>query len=130
MVCEADEPIDQTRLGQVNRLVNVELSNPALALMVTCGKNAPYTTPITAFSWASVRSAAAMSRRRSTSCPGTPVGIEGGVKTIGFTGMEKSVAILPVNIAIACSYCPRNNATFVAAACAASSVVLASATEM
>ena len=49
---------------------------------------------------------------------------------MGLIGMEKSVAILPRSMAMACSYCARNSPTLMASACAASSVVLASATEM
>ncbi len=41
MVSATAGPMDQVRLGPLNRLVNVELWNPPLALMVTCGKNAP-----------------------------------------------------------------------------------------
>ena len=41
-VWEADGPRDQTRLDESKRCLNrSELSNPALALKVTCGKNAP-----------------------------------------------------------------------------------------
>ncbi len=50
-----------------------------------------------------VRSAAAMSGRRSSTCVGTPMGICGNGVVRPFTGMEKSDADLPMSMAMACS---------------------------
>ena len=48
--------------------------------------------PMAALAWAMVRSAAAMSGRRSSYSDGTPTGIGGGAIVMGFTGIEKSEA--------------------------------------
>src|SRR5579871_6336950 len=130
MVCEADGPIDQKRLAMSNKCLRVELSKPPPADRVTWGKNAPYPIPMVALASASVRSAAATSGRRSASCDGTPVGMGGGVYSIGLTGSEKSVAIFPTSIAIACSYCARERPTLMADDCADFSVAWASTTEI
>ena len=86
--------------------------------------------PIGALASAMVRSAAAMSGRRSSSSEGTPTGIGGGATVMGFTGMEKFVAALPTSMAMACSYWARAIPTLVAPACALCSVVSASTTEI
>jgi hypothetical protein len=52
---------------------------------------------------AMVRSAAATSGRRCSSCDGTPNGIGGTGVVRSFTGIEKLDAGLPISIAIACS---------------------------
>ena len=65
-----------------------------------------------------VRSAAAMSGRRCSSCDGTPIGTGGGAVVSALTGMEKSEACLPTRTAIACSYCDRNTSRLVAFDCA------------
>src|SRR5579863_6051092 len=55
-----------------------------------------------------LRSAAAMSGRRSSSCEGSPMGMGGGAKTCALTGMENEDAGLPISMAMACSYCARD----------------------
>ena len=78
-----------------------------------------------AFACAMVRSAAAISGRRWSSCEGTPTGIAGtGVVSI-FTGIEKLEAGLPISVAMACSYKARLVAMPIPAASAFSSVTSA-----
>ena len=71
-------PTDQKRLGQVNQLEIEVFPNPPEALNKMLGKYAAFATPICAFAWATPRSAAAMSGRRSRSSEGMPTGVAGG----------------------------------------------------
>src|SRR5580698_11233212 len=104
-VSAAAGPAAKKRLGQVNQLLIEVLSNPAVAFSVTVGKYAALAMPICAFAWATRRSAAAISGRRSRSWEGTPNGIAGGLVLSGSTGIEKVDAGWPINIARACSNC-------------------------
>ena len=58
---------------------------------------------MSAFASAIVRSAAAMSGRRSSSCDGIPIGIAGTGVANALTVIVKPDAGLPISVAIACS---------------------------
>src|ERR1700686_1185316 len=103
MVSAPAAPIEKKRLGQANQVEIEELSRPADALNVTVGKYAALATPICALAWATSRSAAAISGRRSRSWDGTPKGIAGGLELSGSIGIENVDAGWPVSMAMACS---------------------------
>src|SRR5438067_10856919 len=118
MVSDTDGPTDQTRLGHSNKCLMLELDSPTVPPMVTVGKKAASATPMAALAWAMVRSAAATSGLRSSSCEGKPRGTAGGAASRGRTGTENVDGLAPVSTAIACSYWARATPTLVAAACA------------
>jgi len=85
--------------------------------------------PIWALASAMLRSAAAISGRRSSNCEGNPIGMGGGDVVIGLTGMENPEAGLPTSVAIACSNSARAIPTLILCACTVSRVVWACTTE-
>ena len=86
--------------------------------------------PTVALASAMVRSAAAMSGRRSSTCEGTPVGTVGGAVSLGSNASATSEAGLPMSVAMACSYCARAMPRLADAAWVAASVFCAWTTEI
>src|SRR6202035_2678739 len=103
IVSEAEAPSDQKRAGAVNRFLTAARSPPPLAVRPSVGKYAAVSTPIRALASAMVRSAEAISGRRCRSLEGMSTGTLGTGVSRALTGMEKSDAGLPINVAIACS---------------------------
>src|SRR5271157_2330607 len=96
-------PTDQKRLGHVNQLETEEFPKPAEPLNRTLGKYAALATPIWALAWATARSAAAMSGRRSSSSEGIPTGVAGGLVSRACAGRANVDAGWPIKTAMACS---------------------------
>ncbi len=101
-----------------------------MADKVSAGKNAASATPICAFAAATLRSADAMSGRRSSSCDGKPGGTTGNVQFGVVRAMVSSEGGLPTSSAIACSSCARCTCASSACACAALSCACACTTSL
>src|SRR6202000_1233968 len=92
-------PSRKDRVDQSNRFPSDDDSKPAVAFMLSRGKNADFANPICAFAAAMALSAAAISGRRSSSADGNPTGTWVAMGSIGESGKSKSAGDLPKNTA-------------------------------
>jgi len=104
MVWASEGPSVQKRDGICSSCENTELSKPPLADSVSVGKKAEIATPICSFAAAALRSADAISGRRSSNADGSCAGVAGGTASSGAGGSENADAGSPTSTAIACSF--------------------------